>query len=186
MSATLVNFALLVLLVITALAINQQRNLFAAVMITGIYSLLCASLFVCLDAVDVAFTEAAVGAGIATILFLGTLAMTSCRESDRVNISWPGLALVSFIGSMLIFGVSDVPDFGLASNPVQTYLGETYIDKSAVEIGVPNLVTAVLASYRGYDTLGEIVVIFTAGVAVLMLLGRGKHEDKIMTGKVEK
>ncbi|MEQ8290539.1 MAG: DUF4040 domain-containing protein [Gammaproteobacteria bacterium] len=185
MSEILVNFGLLVLLVISALAINQQRNLFAAVMITGIYSLLCASLFVCLDAVDVAFTEAAVGAGIATILFLGTLAMTSSREPERVSVSWPGLVLVVFIGSMLIFGVSDIPAFGQASNPVQTYLGETYIDKSAVEIGVPNLVTSVLSSYRGYDTLGETVVIFTAGVAVLMLLGRGKHENKSMTNKVE-
>lgn len=177
MSVALVNVGLLVLLVITALAINQQRNLFAAVMITGIYSLLCASLFVCLDAVDVAFTEAAVGAGIATILFLGTLAMTSFEERERVSISWPGLALVLFTGGMLIFGVSDIPGFGLASNPVQTYLGETYIEKSAIDIGVPNLVTSVLASYRGYDTLGETTVIFTAGVAVLMLLGRGKHEE---------
>lgn len=184
MSEILVNFGLLVLLVVSALAINQQRNLFAAVMITGIYSLLCASLFVCLDAVDVAFTEAAVGAGIATILFLGTLAMTSSSEPDSVSVSWPGLLLVVFIGGMLIFGVSDIPDFGLASNPAQTYLGETYIDKSAVEIGVPNLVTSVLSSYRGYDTLGETVVIFTAGVAVLMLLGRGKNEDKTMINKV--
>ena len=159
MIAALVNVCLLSLLMITALAINQQRNLFAAVMISGIYSLLCASLFVCLDAVDVAFTEAAVGAGIATILVL-------------------------FTGGMLIFGVSDIPGFGLANNPVQTYLGDAYIDKSAVEIGVPNLVTSVLASYRGYDTLGETAVIFTAGVAVLMLLGRGKHEDKAPISKV--
>ena len=58
-----INVIILCLLVITAIAINQQDNLFATTMLTGIFSLLSASLFVCLDAVDVAFTEAAVGAG---------------------------------------------------------------------------------------------------------------------------
>jgi multicomponent Na+:H+ antiporter subunit B len=46
---------------------------------------------------------------------------------------------------------------------------------------VPNLVTAVLASYRGFDTLGEVTVIFTAGVGVMLLLGRGsgrRRDDK--------
>lgn len=80
MSVVVVNVILLCLLVVAAIAINQQRNLFAAAMLTGIYSLLCASLFVCLDAVDVAFTEAAVGAGVATILFLGTLSLTGFEE----------------------------------------------------------------------------------------------------------
>jgi multicomponent Na+:H+ antiporter subunit B len=50
------------------------------------------------------------------------------------------------------------------------------------EIGVANTVTAVLASYRGYDTLGEVTVIFTAGIGVLLLIGerlrrRRKRED---------
>ena len=183
MSAVFVDIGLLVLLVIAALAVNQQRNLFASVMIMAIYSLLCASLFVCLDAVDVAFTEAAVGAGIATILFLGTLAVTSFEEKQRVRVSWPGLLLVLATGSLLIFGLSDMPGFGEADNPVQTYLGNVYIDESARQIGVPNLVTSVLASYRGYDTLGETTVIFTAGIAVLMLLGRGKAIQKSIVDK---
>ena len=63
-----------------ALAIVRLRNLFAVVMLSGIYSLLSAGIFVQLDAVDVAFTEAAVGAGITTILMLGTLALTTDIE----------------------------------------------------------------------------------------------------------
>ena len=178
MTVTIVNIALLCLLVIAAIAINQQRNLFASVMITGIYSLLCASLFVCLDAVDVAFTEAAVGAGIATILFLGTLALTSFEEKMAIKISLPGLLLVLITGGLLFYGVVDIPAFGDPNNPVQTHLAGKYIGESAVEIGVPNLVTSILASYRGYDTLGETTVIFTAGIGVLMLLGRGKGKRK--------
>ena len=78
-----------------------------------------------------------------------------------------------------MFGLSDMPFFGMAANPVQTYLGDAYVTKSYAEIGVPNLVTSVLASFRGYDTLGETTVIFTAGVGVLMLLGRGSEKNPV-------
>ena len=182
MSVALIDIVILCLLVIAAIAINQQRNLFATTMLTGIYSLLCASLFVCLDAVDVAFTEAAVGAGIATILFLGTLALTSFEEKTEVKLSLPALCLVILTGALLIYGLNDIPPFGSADNPVQTYLAEKYIEQSPNEIGIPNLVTSILASYRGYDTLGETTVIFTAGIGVLMLLGRGKELEKSMPG----
>jgi len=73
----------------------------------------------------------------------------------------------------LMFGVSDIPKFGDGSAPAHQYLSDRYINQSPQEIGVPNMVTSVLASYRGYDTMGEVTVIFTAGIAVLMLLGRG-------------
>jgi multicomponent Na+:H+ antiporter subunit B len=53
-----------------------------------------------------------------------------------------------------------------------------YIDGSENDIGVPNIVTSVLASYRGYDTLGETAVIFTAGIGVMLLLGRRREEDE--------
>ncbi len=71
----LVDVALLVLLAVTGITIIRQKNLFAAVMLAGIYSLVSAALFVVMDAVDVAFTEAAVGAGISTVLLLVTLAL---------------------------------------------------------------------------------------------------------------
>ena len=65
---------------VTVIGIVRARNLFVVVMLAGIYSLLAATIFVVLDAVDVAFTEAAVGAGISTVLFLGTLALTTSEE----------------------------------------------------------------------------------------------------------
>lgn len=183
MNVVFIDIVILCLLVIAAIAINQQRNLFATTMLAGIYSLLCASLFVCLDAVDVAFTEAAVGGGIATILFLGTLALTSFEEKTEVTLSIPGLVIVLITGGLLVYGLHDIPPFGSSDNPVQTYLAAKYIDESAIEIGVPNLVTSILASYRGYDTLGETTVIFTAAIGVLMLLGRGSSGKKILKDK---
>lgn len=178
MTVTIINIILLCLLVINVIAINQQRNLFAATMLASIYSLICASLFVCLDADDVAFTEASVGAGIATILFLGTLSLTGFEEKTEVKVSIPGLMIVFITGVLLMYGLQDMPPFGDPNTPVQTYLADKYIKDSATEIDVPNLVTSVLASYRGYDTFGETTVIFTAGIGVLLLLGRGRKNKK--------
>ncbi len=68
----LVDIFVLALLATTAVAVARIRNLWAAVMFTGIYSFLGAAWMLILDAPDVAFTEAAVGAGISTVLVLGT------------------------------------------------------------------------------------------------------------------
>ncbi len=151
-------------------------------MLSGIYSLLSASIFVVLDAVDVAFTEAAVGAGITTVLMLGTLALTRGREKIPVHTPLLPLAVVAITGAVLIYGTADMPAFGDPQAPAQQHVAPRYLSESPRETGIPNVVTSVLASYRGYDTLGETVVIFTAGVAVLMLLGgvrrRRRPEDE--------
>jgi len=152
-------------------------SLFAAVMLTGIFSLVAACLYIEMDAVDVAFTEAAVGAGIATLLFLSTIALTSSQERPGRKTSVPAFFVVMLTGGVLMFGVSDIPKFGDSSAPAHQYLSARYINQSPQEIGVPNMVTSVLASYRGYDTMGEVTVIFTAGIAVLMLLGRGLRSN---------
>jgi multicomponent Na+:H+ antiporter subunit B len=75
-------------------------------------------------------------------------------------------------GAFLVFGTLDMPHYGDPQAPIHQHVAPRYIEVSGDEIGVPNIVTSVLASYRGYDTLGETVVIFTAGVAVLMLIGQ--------------
>lgn len=172
---TLTNAILLLLLVATALAVGVQRNLFASTMLMCIFSLLCASLFVCLDAVDVAFTEAAVGAGVATLLFLSTLALTNYKERGEVNHRGAALLLTLTCGLLLFYGLSDLPAFGAADAPVHTLLSPHYLRGAMEQTGIPNAVTAVLASYRGHDTLGEVAVIFTSLTAVLTLLGRGRQ-----------
>ena len=148
------------------------RDLFAAVMLMAIFSLLSAGLFTVLDAVDVAFTEAAVGAGVSTVLMLRTLALTSSRANRRHNrpAIVPFLAVLG-IGGVLIYGTFDMPRFGDPEAPIHTYMEPRFLNESPKEIGVPNIVTAVLASYRGYDTFGEATVVFTAAVGVLLLLG---------------
>jgi multicomponent Na+:H+ antiporter subunit B len=163
-----------------ALAIVRLRHLFAVVMLSGIYSLLAAGIFVQLDAVDVAFTEAAVGAGITTILMLGTLALTTEIERAPSKRQWLPLLVVVATGAALIYGTLDLPLIGDPNAPANLHVAPRYIEQSGQEVGVPNIVTSVLASYRGYDTLGEVTVIFTAGVGVMVLLGgaRRRRQEK--------
>ena len=176
-AVAIVDFALLALLCGTAVAILVMRHLFAVAMLSGAFSLLSAGLLVGLDAVDVAFTEAAVGAGISTVLMLGTLALTRRRETGVTGLHLGPLLLVVATGAALVYATVDMPTFGDPEAPGLMHVVPTYIAGAGTDIGMPNIVTAVLASYRGYDTLGEVAVIFTAGIGVLFLLG-GRREDE--------
>jgi len=167
----LIDIVLLGLLMITGFAIVRMRSLLAVAMLTSIYSLLSASLFVVLDAVDVALTEAAIGAGISTILILATVALTSDEEKAPQHTPLLPLLVVIATGAALIYGTLDMPHYGDPAAPVHRHVAPDYLHGTPADIGVPNVVTSVLASYRGYDTLGEVTVIFTAAIGVLTLLG---------------
>lgn len=179
---TLLDISLLSFLAITAFAIIRMRNLFVIIMLFSIFSLHSAGLFVVMDAADVAFTEAAVGAGISTVLMLATLAITKDRVEKR-NVKHGVIPkLVVLITTVaLIYGTYDIPAFGDPDSPAQQHIKPYYIERGIEETGVPNIVTAVLASYRGYDTLGEVIVIFTAGIGVVLLIGNrllARKEDE--------
>jgi multicomponent Na+:H+ antiporter subunit B len=167
------------LLALTALVVIRARNLFAVVMLSGIYSLLSAGLFVVMDAVDVAFTEAAVGAGVSTVFMLGALALTTSREKPPTHNPILPLVVVLLTGAALVYGTLDMPLYGQPDNPIHQHVAPRYINDSMAETGIPNIVTSVLASYRGYDTLGETAVVFTAAVGGLLLVGgRRRRGDK--------
>jgi multicomponent Na+:H+ antiporter subunit B len=174
---------ILALLALTAVAIARIRDLWAAVMFTGIFSFLGASWMMILDAPDVAFTEAAVGAGISTVLMLSTLALTGKKEKP-VKFSVTPLIVVGITGAALVYGTFDMPDFGDPNAPIQTYPNPSFIEKASHDMshgghGIPNVVTSVLASYRAYDTLGETAVIFTAGIAVLLILRKSEDDEEV-------
>ena len=163
------------MMAIIGIAIIRTRRLFAVVMLSGVFSLLSALLYVTLDAVDVAFTEAAVGAGISTVLMLATIALTARTEILPTRSSIIPLFVTIGTGLALFYGTLDMPAFGIADAPIHLHVVPEYLERMPNEIGVPNIVTAILASYRGYDTLGETVVVFTAGIGVILLLsGYGK------------
>ncbi len=170
-----IDIVLLALLMFTAVTIARLRGLFSAAIVAGIYSLLGACWMSVLDQPDVAFTEASVGAGISTVLILVTLSLTTSEEKKPEHTPLLPLVVVLITGGALIYGTIDMPRLGDPQAPTNLHVAPRYIEESPQEIGVPNLVTAVLASYRGYDTLGETAVILTAGVGVMILLGGARR-----------
>jgi len=182
MEATLVldiaAVTLLVLLVLAGIGVVLVRDLFASVMLLGVFSFLMAVSFFLLDAADVALTEAAIGAGVSSVLLLATLSLTARQEKGR-DILLPALTLlIAVAGGLLIFTSFDMPALGDPDSPVHSHVAPRYLEQGPEEIDIPNIVTAVLASYRGTDTLGEVMVVFTAGIGVLMMLGLGRRERR--------
>lgn len=163
----------------TAFGIIRLKSLFAAVMLAGIYSLISAAIFTTLDAVDVAFTEASVGAGISTVLMLGVLSLT--QSTEKTTRGYPRLALVvvTLMGAALAWATLDMPHFGDPHAPIHEHpLYREYAYDSYAKFHIPNVVTSVLAAYRGYDTFGETTVILTAGIAVMLLLARASADGE--------
>ena len=163
---------LLAMMALAAVAIAGQRNLFAVVILSGIYSFLMATVLVALDAVDVAMTEAAVGAGISTVLLLGALYLSRGEETKPLRKPLLPLTVAIATGGVLVYGTLDHPAFSDPNAPIHTHVAPRYIQSGMEETGIPNIVAAILASYRGYDTLGETTVVFTAGIGVIALLRR--------------
>ncbi len=162
---------LLSLLVVSALAIVHTENLFVAVMLTSIFSLLMAANFFILDAADVALTEAAVGAGITTVIFLSALALTTEREKAYKSSQRLAMVVVAVLGSLIIYATFDKPRLGDPDAPVHQHVAPWYLENTPVYMDFPNVVTAILGSFRGYDTLGEVFVVFAACIGVLFILG---------------
>jgi multicomponent Na+:H+ antiporter subunit B len=175
MAGYLTNILLLALLVFILVLVIRTRRLFPVVVLAGAYSLVSAAMFVNLDAVDVAFTEAAVGAGISTVLFLAAMAYLPAvektpPEAKGISHILPALIICVCAGALLVAAAIELPPVGDPTAPPHVHVAPRYLEESGSFLHIPNVVTTVLASYRGFDTFGEVVVVFTAGLGVLVLL----------------
>jgi multicomponent Na+:H+ antiporter subunit B len=190
---------LLVLVAATAIAVILVRSLFAATMLAAIYSLLMALVWTNMHALDVAFTEASVGAGITTVLLLGALAQTKRFAKQQHTVHLPALLVCLVTGLLLIYGTFDMPQFGDPHAPIHTHRVPKLLDQTVGkhetaadrDQGHPheghpaddfnghasNTVTSLLAAYRGYDTMFETAVIFVAGISLLLLLRRRREGE---------
>lgn len=168
---------------ILTVGVAVQRNLFSVVVLFGIYSFLMATVLVALDAVDVGMTEASVGAGISTVLLLSALYLCGGEEAKPLHRPWLPLVISIVIVGALVYGTLGLPAFSDPQAPIHMVVAPRYLEQAIHETGVPNVVTAVLASYRGFDTLGEVTVVFTAGAGVIALLRRTRRRD---AGKASK
>ena len=172
-----IEFVLFVFLIATALAVLVVRDLFAAAMLFGIFSLLSSGMMLMMDAVDVSFTEAAVGAGVSTVLILSALSLTDSSEKKSTDHQWSAKLVVVATGALLIFGTFDMPYYGDPDAPIHNHVAPGYIEGSRTDLEIPNIVTSVLASYRGFDTFGETTVVLTALIGAMLLLGGSRKDE---------
>lgn len=163
---------LLIVLVTTAACALIVKDLISSVLILGSYSFTLALVWALLGAVDVAFVEAVVGAGLATVFFLLTLFRVSVKDTQVRQLPVPLVAIVGLplLGLLLLYGAGDLPAFGDPASPASTHISPTYLENSVSQTRTPNVVTSVLMDYRALDTLAETIVIFTAGIACALIL----------------
>ena len=176
------DLSVLTLLVICAFATIMVKDLLSAAVIFGAYSFLMCLLWTEMGAVDVAFTEASVRAGVSTVLFFAAIHQTSRkvrpRKSGRMLAKIMGGMAALLTGLVLVIAEMDFPRFADQFSPASLHLSPYYITQTLHDTNVPNIVTSVLADYRGFDTMFETAVIFTAGLAVIAILRRYKRDDR--------
>lgn len=85
------------------------------------------------------------------------------------------LAFLAGLIALLVWASADLPDRADPLAPANQHLSPELTEKTESEVVIPNLVSAILADFRGYDTLGETFVIFTAGLAVVLVLQRSRR-----------
>ncbi|MAJ16161.1 MAG: hypothetical protein CBC27_04315 [Opitutia bacterium TMED67] len=174
-------FLILVLLFgITALA---MQNLMAAAIVFGAYSFLMCLIWTTMGAVDVAFTEAAVGAGVSTVFIFATIYNTGvCAKPKNPRLAFKLFAgLICFVtGAFLLSALSDFPNWGDPYSPVNSTISPYYIENTIRDTHVPNIVTTVLADYRGFDTLLETAVVFIACIAIYSILRVDAAKSKVV------
>ena len=151
------------------------------IMVTSITSILACILYSIMDSPDVAITEAAVNAAVSTVFLLLLLnSILSNKFIENSATKMPNLSsnyrkIIIFILSIALFAICSyiillMPDYGYISLPANGGIADYYIKHTHEEIGVNNIVTAVLASYRGFDTLCETLVICIAALGVNLIV----------------
>lgn len=162
---------LFVLLLACAVVAVVARSMIATVAVLSAFSLVVALLFAGLGAPDVAFVEAVLGSAVVGVLLLLALRRTGDRPAGRdMRAALVAAPLALAFGGLLIWASSDLSPIG---EPADGRVSEDYVARSLADSETPNVVTAVLADYRSLDTLGETLVVFTAAMAVAVILGRG-------------
>ncbi len=158
-----VPLVLLVFLAGIGVAIGRMRDLFGVVMLRGVYSLIAAAVYLSAGAVDVAFAEVAMGAGISTVLMLATLSLAGVHEKRAARRPVGALLAVLLIGGALVYGTLD--------SPLSKEAAGSHISPSGSGESGPDIFVSMLAGSRGLDVLGGALAIFAAAIGVMALLG---------------
>lgn len=181
---------LLLSLVGTALAVAFTKKNLSAVIIFTVYSLLMSIVWLIIKSPDLAITEAAVGAGITSLLFYIVLSQVDeLKEFENIkhkkkaktgknkkSYNILGITFTLVIVVLLLITVNSLPPYGAVDNPAVNEVFDRYVNEGVNETGALNIVAAVILDYRAFDTFGEAAMLFTATMAVVTLLKKDEKE----------
>lgn len=167
-----------IVMLITCLKLITSKNLVESIIIMSVFSLFIGICYLFMDAPDVAMTETALGACLSTCVLLNLVKIVGedVGRTRKSKIIFASILCTTFI-LCLSWAALDLPTFGAADSPLQNHLTKYYVENTHQEIAIPSIVAAILASYRGFDTLGETAVILIAGLAVIVITSRRKKTD---------
>jgi multicomponent Na+:H+ antiporter subunit B len=163
-------------LLVTCFWLIISRNLIESIIIMSVFSVFIGICYLLMDAPDVAMTETALGSCLSTCVLLNVAKIVgeNSGKLKKLNTIFATI-LCAFFVAILAWASLDLPAFGTHDSSVQTHLTKHYLENTRADIAIPSFVAAILASYRGYDTLGETTVILIAGLAVLVIVSRKKN-----------
>jgi len=162
-------------MVITCIRLMLSKSLIESVIVMSVFSLFIGICYLFMDAPDVAMTETALGACLSTCVLINIIKIVGddIGKPKKIKIIMSAILCIIFI-ACLSWASLDLPEFGADNSPLQEHLTGYYLENTKNDIAIPSMVAAILASYRGYDTLGETTVILIAGLAVLVIISRRK------------
>ena len=165
---------LIALMLMVVYKIIKAHNLFNSIILGSILSLMIVLTYLMLAAPDVAMPEAALNACLSTTILLVIINKIGDYELAAERKKLTAILLCTLIAGFLIYVGTDLTEFANQHSPIHTGVSKYYIENTSKDIGTPSIVAAILGSYRGFDTLGETIVILTAGFAVLLIFANKK------------
>ncbi|QKX02474.1 DUF4040 domain-containing protein [Wolbachia endosymbiont of Dirofilaria (Dirofilaria) immitis] len=170
----ILNITLPLLLLMVTVFIVLSKHLVVSGVLMCAFSSLTALIYLIMNAPDVAMTEASVGAGLSTVFMFAALSLI---KNHKINLSHSPTTLffMLFLSAYLSYFMAQLPDFGSYDAPIHLHVAPYYIENTEKITDIPNIVTAILASFRGYDTFGETIVVFTAALCIMLTLKEGKE-----------
>lgn len=167
----ILDVSVMMVILFLAIAIVHSKSLLGVVILSTAMSVMCALLYALMAAPDVALTESAIGACVTTCFFLATLKYLS-KDTDRSRVDYLALGVCATFFVVIILHSFELHDYGSIDAMTNSGAVSYYKTNFGKDTGLLSVVNSILASYRGFDTFGETLVIFIAGVCLSLILGK--------------
>ena len=167
---------LLIFMILGAIVAIEVKHLLSSVIAVGAVGLGLSLVFLDLKAPDVAIVQLVVEILSVIYLIRATLKRDLPYKTEGGLFLHTMVALI-FIIIFLIFAMQCLYELQEFGHPIMR-VARTYLEESLSKTGAANIVSAIILDFRGYDTLGEATILFTAVVGVLAIMREiGRKKD---------